>query len=132
MPRKRWRAFVPAIVWTALVLVLLSIPGSAIPSEALWSYDKVGHVFLFFGLAFFWLRAVTADNTRLILLILLAGLVFAPLTELYQGLVALDRTPDVMDSVADGVGFILGTGAWILIDRFRRRKNDLGRPEERA
>jgi VanZ family protein len=122
MSRTRWKAFAPAIGWTALVIVLLSIPGSAIPSEKLWTYDKVGHVALFLGLAFFWLRALSADNTRLILLILLAGLVFAPLTEVYQGLLATDRTPDVMDSVADGIGFLIGSGVWILLDRFRRRR----------
>jgi len=112
-----------ATLWTAFVVFLLSVPGRYIPSQTVWSYDKVGHVFLFWGLAFFWLRAFSAHSARLIIVILISGLVFAPLSELYQGIISTGRTVDFMDSLADGIGFILGTLAWTLIDRIKRRES---------
>ena len=131
MASVRVKALLQAVAWTLFVIILLSIPGKYVPSSRLWSYDKVGHVMLFFGLAFLWMRAFSAHNLRVILLILVCGLAFAPLTEVYQGLLSSGRQADLYDSLADAAGFALGTLAWILVERVRRKAKTNPEAEDR-
>lgn len=121
MTKVRLSALVQAVAWTLLILLLLSIPSRSLPSGSLWRYDKVGHFILFAGLAFLWMRAFEAHNVRLIIVILVCGLLFAPLTELYQSIPAIGRQADMKDSLADAVGFMAGTLTWIAFEKQKRR-----------
>jgi len=121
MPKLRWKPLALAVAWTLFILVLLSIPSRRLPHSSLWQYDKLGHALLFFGLAFLWMRALSADSVRMILLILVCGLAFAPLTEWYQSILASGRQAELLDSVAGGAGFALGTLAWIVWEKIHLR-----------
>ncbi len=107
-----------AVAWTLFILVLLSIPSRRLPPSSLWQYDKIGHALLFFGLAVLWMSALSAHSGRMIVLILVCGLAFAPLTEWYQSILSSGRQAELLDSVADGAGFALGTLAWIIWEKF--------------
>lgn len=119
MPDIRWRPMAFAVAWTLFILVLLSIPSNQLPSSQLWKYDKLAHSLLFFVLAFVWMRAFAAHSVRMIVFLLVCGLAFAPLTELYQSILPFGRRMDLMDSIADAIGFGLGTVAWVLWEKFR-------------
>ncbi len=106
-----------ALGWTAFIVLLLSIPGRSFPSTSLWEYDKIAHAGLFFILAILWLRAMPTGRRGFTLSFLLVGVAFSGISELYQGMLPFDRTPDLYDSLADAVGFIGGTLVWILFNR---------------
>ncbi len=118
MPGLRWKPVALAVAWTLFILVLLSIPSRRLPPSSLWQYDKIGHALLFFGLAVLWMSALSAHSGRMIVLILVCGLAFAPLTEWYQSILSSGRQAELLDSVADGAGFALGTLAWIIWEKF--------------
>lgn len=95
-----------ALLWTAVLVVALSIPGDDLPELTSLALDKPVHVVLFAVLGFLWLRVYPRAALRL----LIAGLVFAVLTEVYQHVVPIDRVFSLYDALADGVGFALGLG----------------------
>ena len=103
-----------AVLWTLLIWILLSIPGSSIPSSQIWAYDKVGHAGLFFILSILWLNAVRTKSTRIITGIVVAGVLLGPFSEWYQSVLPISRIADPYDAVANFVGFALGTGLWLI------------------
>lgn len=113
-------SFIVAIFWTGVVIVLLSLPGANLPKSSLWEYDKIGHAGLFFFLALAWLNAFSADRKPVIAVILICGLILAPLSEWYQSVASIDRTADIYDSLADAVGFGLGTLVWVAFLSLRK------------
>ena len=121
MVNVRVKSLVPAVAWTLLIIILLSIPSEYIPSSSAWNYDKVGHAVLFAGLAFLWMRAFEATSIHLIIVILVCGLFFAPLTELYQSILPSGRHADLKDSLADAIGFSIGTVVWIVYEHQKRQ-----------
>ena len=95
------RPLLLAVAWTLLIVALCSIPGDDIPEVTIWGYDKLGHFVMFAG--FGWLWAWVAPK-RALGWVLVAGIAFAVLTEVYQGLLPFDRTPDLYDVLADLAG----------------------------
>ncbi len=100
---------VQAIGWTLLILALCTVPGVDIPFEGP-SFDKVGHVLIFAGFGYLWLRATSHPHKYL--WVLLGGIAYAIGTELYQGLLPWERTPDVYDALADILGTLVGMGVY--------------------
>jgi VanZ family protein len=117
MSRSLAKRFIPPVAWTLFLLVLLSFPGGYLPSADGLAFDKVVHVVLFFVLAVLWLRAFEAPGGTAVVVVLVCGVLFAPLTEFYQGILGAGRSPDMLDSVADIVGFALGTLVWFFLGR---------------
>lgn len=103
-----------ALGWTLLILIACSIPGPAVPSTSLLELDKLAHFVLFAGFGWLWLWAYP-DRT---LVVLGAGLLYAAGTEVYQGLLPLDRYPEVLDFVANAFGLSAAVG----VHRFWRRR----------
>lgn len=102
-------AKVLAILWALLIVVALSIPGSELPDLNILEIDKVGHFVVFFIGALLWMQAWPRSTAR----VLAAGLVFAVLSEIYQGLMPfLGRSPDPFDVAADALGLIAGLMLW--------------------
>ena len=102
-------ARIPAVLWALLILALCSIPGSELPDLDIVGIDKVGHFAVFFVGAFLWMQAWPRSTAR----VLAAGIVFAVLTEIYQGLMPLlSRSPDPFDVVADALGLAAGLLVW--------------------
>lgn len=94
------------ITVSLLIIVAVLIPGSNIPDVGIGGFDKIVHIGMF-GL---WAVAVRHDfdtEPFRFFLVFLAGMLFSILTEVLQ-LVAEDRTFDIYDMAADGIGLIGG------------------------
>jgi len=105
--------FIPAVIWTALMLKLLLSESSGLPR--LWWLnfpfsDKVMHAGIFGVnslLLLYALRHSVPQWHRLAGLILLWTVVFGASTELAQHCCVESRTGDVFDLLADLVGGVL-------------------------
>ena len=108
-----------ALAWTLGILLACSIPGPALPSEGAPGLDKVAHAALFAGFALLWLRAAGLHRVGAVAL---AGIVYAVFTEVYQGWLPWERSPDPYDALADVLGVVAGIGVALGHRRFVRRR----------
>lgn len=99
------------IIVTVVILILVLMPGSSIPDSSIPAIDKLVHFLLFTG----WTVAVIHDFDTKWYKALIAGLLFALLTEVIQ-IPIENRTFDVKDLVADGAGVLFGiaNATWII------------------
>lgn len=103
----------PAWLWTAFLLVLCLLPRHLTPERSpvplsanLPHLDKLVHVGLFAVFGLLWARALAPARRGWSVFAI--GAMLAVGTELAQGLVVVDRDPDVLDALADLAG--LGAG----------------------
>ncbi|EME19687.1 VanZ family protein [Rhodococcus triatomae] len=109
MQRLRSPRLVPFLVVSAVTLVMLFSPGSAVPSGPPNS-DKVTHLLMFLALAV----AARYAGFRF-RWVLLGGLLYAAVSEVLQAALPIQRSGSVWDWAADAVGVLLGLGivaAW--------------------
>jgi VanZ family protein len=97
-----------AVLWTLVILAACSIPGQDLPDIEVFSIDKVAHFTVFAVFGWLWMYASRAPLRTRVIRVLAAGIAYAVLTELYQGLLPWERTPDVYDALADAVGAVAG------------------------
>jgi VanZ family protein len=84
-----------------------SIPGDGLP-HAFTSKDKLMHVGIFMLFGFLW-RQLGYSVWK----VLLAGAAYGLLIEIWQGVMPLNRSFDLVDAVADTVGTLAGIAlAW--------------------
>jgi len=110
---KHWRIL--AFLWTFGIIAACSIPGRSLPPSGLFEFDKVIHVIFFAGFGLLWLLAARTPLRVRLWRVLLAGLAFAVLTELYQGILPFERFPDPYDVIANVSGLVaalLAYGWW--------------------
>ena len=109
-----------AVVWTVLVVVVLSIPGEAVPSREMLPFaaDKWVHAGMFLGIGALWLQLPPGRAWAVIR----GGVAFAIATELWQSMPMIRRFTDPLDVAADTVGLVIGVAlsAWLA----RRQSND--------
>jgi VanZ family protein len=117
----------PAAIWSALIFLLLVIPGNGFPSASLFGIthlDKAVHAYLFFVFTWLWAKRISTTalhptyKKQLITIAFLAtfyGIVME-FVQLYVG-----RDFDVWDMVADGAGAFLC--AAILLKKIGPGKN---------
>lgn len=113
------KRFIPGIAWFVLVLVLICLPGSDIPTVETWLndiyFDKWVHTGLFAVLAFLFIYPVcrsglpTAAKRKIAIKIALAASVWALATEFIQRYFIPDRDLDILDWACDTLGIII---AW--------------------
>jgi len=104
----------PALVWWALSVVVLVLPGSATPVGPPWLIrfaaaggDKLVHALVFFGLALLTVRALRPlDRRRALGWSVALGVLWAPLSEWIQRRVPY-RDASLADVAADLVGLAL-------------------------
>ena len=147
MPRTFLGGMVPALLWAILILVLLLMPGRAIPGSgwlARFHVDKLVHAFLFgvfFLLLFKGLRRQNdppALQRRTLYIALALSVVYGVSTELLQEATPFGRHAEWSDVVADTIGSLLGVayvlfiGKWLnsLAKRERNRSNMAGNARE--
>lgn len=118
---------VSAAAWTLAILALCSIPGNELPDVSIASVDKIGHFSMFAAFAWLWMHALRIEVRARLRLVFAAGLAYAVLTEVYQGLMPLGREPDVWDAVANSAGLITGLGLWRISSRVSERVRSSGR-----
>lgn len=112
-----------AVLWTAAILIALGWPSSGLPTLQIEGIDKVVHFGLFFVFALVWMVALPLRPGPRTWTVLLVGILFAIGTEVYQGILPTDRSPDVWDVVADVFGLCMGIMLYhiIALRRTRRR-----------
>lgn len=108
--RNPWLGPAAAVVWTMAILALCSIPGRDLPEVDIISIDKIGHFAMFAGFGWLWMRALPRRTRRSVAVVFVAGLAYAILTEVYQGVIPIGREPDLWDAVANAAGLIVGIG----------------------
>jgi hypothetical protein len=106
-----------AIGWLIISIFLLTIPGSSFPKEnwldKLW-VDKWVHIAMFAIMVWLWCRAIpaaqySASRLRNIFLgIAIASFAFGIGMEFVQRYLVVNRSFDIGDIVADGLGALAG------------------------
>ena len=104
--------WIPVVAWMAVIFSLSSIPGKDIPDVKLPNFDKLVHITEYAILGILLIRAFSnsAANTSLIKLAIISvciSALYAASDEAHQYFV-IDRTPDIMDFLADSIGAIIG------------------------
>lgn len=102
----------PTIIWSAIIFILLAMPGRGLPSEDLFSiphFDKLIHATLFFVLVWLWLQYIQQGKKVATIIMLFAATiatfygVIMEFVQIYTG-----RDFSVGDMLADGFGAFLG------------------------
>lgn len=124
--RRAVRRWIPAIVWTALIFIVSSIPTLPSVGFRLAFADKIAHAIEFAGLGLFLTIGFGgADGERgrrqTALLVIASGLTIGFLDELYQ-LAVPGRRVEFLDWVADSVGVVAGYGAAVAYSARRRTR----------
>jgi VanZ family protein len=110
-PRYRPLTLLAAVGWTLLILALCTLPGEELPEINIISIDKIGHFGIFAGFGWLWMRAFPGfDLAKRLRYVLLGGLAYAGLTEIYQGVMPFGREADVWDAAANAAGLLVGVG----------------------
>ncbi|HMN32407.1 MAG: VanZ family protein [Chitinophagaceae bacterium] len=98
-----------AILWTILIIIGCSVPGSDIPKLNLIAhFDKLVHFTFFFAFFILWYLYFHHIKHIIILLILISAS-FGFLIEWYQLHFVAGRSFDVWDGIADTIGAIFGS-----------------------
>ena len=100
-----------ALVWTLGIVALCTLPGDDLPDIDFFSADKIGHFAMFAGFGFLWSWVSPRSFRQTVPIVVVAGLLFAVGTEIYQGLLPFGRDPSAADAAANLAG--LGAGIWL-------------------
>jgi VanZ family protein len=111
------RRLIPAIAWFIVSLILLCLPGSALPKYSFLATihaDKWVHIFMFGVLCFLFCRAVntislpTKNAEKHFVLIMLMGIAYGIVMEFVQKWWIPNRSFELTDILADATGCVLG------------------------
>jgi VanZ family protein len=116
--RSRVSLWVLPIFWAALIAVATSLPGSQLPGSPFPHFDLLVHLGMYGGLAFLFYRLMLL-GTRFSrsgwtwVIVLAAVQAYGILDEIHQ-LWIPNRTCDVVDALADGLGAAIGIGVYFV------------------
>lgn len=122
----------PAIVWSVIILVLTLSPGVYIPQEFDWNLiraDLLAHFFVFAVLVFLMMQGFTRQHTNASLrsnatvYAVVIAVVYGGVLEVIQGFIP-ERSFDYFDMVANAVGSFSGWGAFTLMSKMLKGKNN--------
>ena len=121
-PIYKKRARIGATLWTLLIFILCFIPAREVPDLDIPLADKWVHFILFGVFSFLWLLSIKEFRLQHLVIVLICSIVLGWLVEYIQGaLTFLGRSQDNMDTLADGIGGLLGVVVfWLLSFRYRR------------
>lgn len=111
--RKILQSAWPATLWSALIFILLILPGDDIPSEGLFSLphlDKIVHVTLFgllVSLWFFYFHYSQKKGPQTLIKIILVSIAYGIAMEFVQRYFVQNRSFDLYDILADAAGALL-------------------------
>ena len=115
-----------AIVWSLIIVALCSLPGENLPNVDIISIDKLAHFGIFAIYSWLWMLSSSASFEQASKRVIIPGLAFAGLTEIYQGLIPFGRDPEVLDVIANAAGLLAGVWAF-RVGRERWGRRDAGR-----
>lgn len=102
-----------SIGWAILILILTLTPGKSVPDLSIFSYDKLGHGFVFFVLAFLLISGLyenLKDSVRrkhAVYIGMLVAATYGFLIEAAQSIIP-DRSMEAYDAIANIAGSFLG------------------------
>lgn len=105
------------------VFIACALPGHDLPEVDVINFDKFVHVGMFAILGWFLLHALGPAVKRRIGLALLLGVAYGTLIEVYQAVMPIGRSGDVIDAVADALGILLAIIAFTIYNRRRAPAN---------
>lgn len=122
------KIWVPA-GWTLLTIVLLCLPGSALPGVKLFNiphFDKVAHIILFGGIVFFWVfyyEQIQFPDSGNVLIIILLSISLGVIMEFVQFNFIPNRSFDLGDIAANAGGSVLaGFVNYYLLRKMKYKK----------
>lgn len=101
-----------AIAWAVAIVAVCSIPGTDLPELDIQFLDKAAHFAMFAVLAWLWLGVLTMSPASNYVAVVVVGSIFGGLTEIYQGILPWERTPDILDVAANTLGLLGGCVAY--------------------
>lgn len=120
---RRWAGWA-TLAWMALIFVASSIPGSGIPSAAIFRFDKLLH-FAVYAVLGALLRAWRGPLWLTVLL----GAAWGASDEFHQWFVP-GRFVESADLLADALGALVGGAAVVLVERrLQRQRTPAAAPE---
>lgn len=106
-----------AVLWATFIMLLCGLPGSDLPDINFWEIDiedKIAHMGVFGILGFLMVygsirrKAKPILSRKHIFTLMLIGIAYGALTEIFQGLFFPSRFADLSDFIADAIGVVLG------------------------
>ena len=127
MKKKLRYALWPAVLWSAIIFILLIIPGQDFPTGPKIPFaDKIIHVFLFGVQVFLWCRYIDRTDTVkvlwIFLLTLLISCIYGIAMEYVQKYWIANRGFETGDILADITGSVIG---WLIYRYFFFRKKEV-------
>ena len=123
------RAFIPAVLWGIIILIISLMPGSSLPNFSffdLFQPDKVGHL-VFYGifvalmlLGFHQRMSPEEIEVKTVAKVVAFGICYGILIELLQYSFFTGRNFDVLDIIANIIGCFVGVSSLKLFSLFLR------------
>ncbi|GAB3541343.1 VanZ family protein [Spirosoma fluminis] len=96
-----------AVGWTIVLFIGCSLPGNDLPDLSS-NRDKWVHIAIFLPFGLLWRLA-----GRPVAWVFITGALYGLLIEIWQGVMPIGRSCDLLDALADAVGTVVGIGlAW--------------------
>ncbi len=108
-----------AIAWTIIMFIGCSLPGEDVP-ESISNRDKLTHIAIFAAFSFLWRL-----NGQSVVKVLLAGILYGALIEVWQAVMPINRSGDLADAIADTVGVCVGILLALPVGRYLEKRFDL-------
>ena len=126
MIKGRFKGFLPAILWSIVIIVLSTLPGKTMNSFSfsdLWNVDKLGHLVVYAIHCFLLLRGyrhLTKEIlNRQVISALLWSVFLGFSLEIIQYSFFPDRHFDILDLIANIIGSIVGLIIFKLLKTMR-------------
>jgi len=116
------RRWLPPLIWAGVILVITSLPGSAVP-KVLSPFDKAVHgtVYGLFGVLLAREISQVASRWRAVLIAIVVAVAFGAADEWHQKFIP-GRSSDVADWRWDSIGAIGGALVWAVWALSRRNR----------
>lgn len=107
----------PAIIWGAIIFLIISVPGSAIPKSRLFQIehiDKIIHFIMFFGFSlllsvgFFKQKILLNIRKHYFIYSVFLSILYGGITEIAQGVWFDTRSGNIWDFFANTIGAFIG------------------------
>lgn len=115
MIKGRFKGFLPAILWSIVIIVLSTLPGKAMNSFSfsdLWNVDKLGHLVVYAIHCFLLLRGYRHLTNEILNRHVISALLWSVFLgfslEIIQYSFFPDRHFDILDLIANIIGSIVG------------------------
>lgn len=121
MPNKY---LIGAFLWAILILVITLTPGESVPDLTLFSYDKLGHGFVFFILAFLLISGLYESRkdhikrNSMLYMGVIVSVLYGILIEGAQSVIP-GRSMEIFDALANTAGSFLGLLLFYIRNKYK-------------